>query len=186
MLPTNLALILTCPFSATSRPTKSYCLPSPGLFPPESHACTRRTRHQASFIVRYIALDHPHRAPLLDHSPHSDKASFPDRLQEVDLEFERCEGFTLVEIGRVGDPHRDVGYVAEHAAMQRAHRVGVRFGRLKLYNPFAGFDRDQVKADQSCDWRWGRVSPNDCLTVVEQLCHGLSYPDLSMVEIKTD
>src|SRR5262245_64750068 len=103
MLPTNLALMLTCLFSATSRPTKSYCLPSPGLFPPESHACTRRTRHQASFIVRYITLDHPHRATLFDHSSNSDKESFPDRIQEVSLMFKNCEGFSLVFVVCLGE-----------------------------------------------------------------------------------
>jgi hypothetical protein len=127
--------------------------------------------HQALCLIGDVALDQSHGATLSDHPAYGAQASFPDRLEKVDLEFKRRERLSVIEIRRIGNPHRGVGNVAEHATVQRTHRVGVRLGSLELDNGFAGFDRDEIKADQAGDRRRGRVPPHDGFTAVEHLCH---------------
>src|SRR3989442_360334 len=85
-------------------PSSSQAIPrsepssSLGVLAAEGHAGTRCACDQDPFLIGYIALDHSHSATLFDHPADSEQTSLPDRLQEVDLEFERREGFTFAKI----------------------------------------------------------------------------------------
>src|SRR5262245_39765516 len=67
------------------------------LLPSQNHASATRARHQAPSIIRHVAFNQTYDAPPLEHPAYRLQSGLPDRLQEVDFEFQRCEGFSLVE-----------------------------------------------------------------------------------------
>src|SRR5260221_155315 len=79
-----------------------------------------------------------------------------DRLEEVDLELEGGERLALVEARRVGHAHGRVRDVAEHAAVQRAHRVQMPGPRVERDDRAPGVHEGEGEADQGRDGGWGR------------------------------
>jgi hypothetical protein len=54
--------------------------------------------HQTFFLISDVALDQSHGATLFDYPTDSAQPSFPDWLEKVDLEFQRRERLSVIEV----------------------------------------------------------------------------------------
>src|SRR5438876_3251323 len=145
-----------------------------GRLTPERHAGARGVRHQPVLRVAHVALHEADGAAGGDHAPLGAQLARPHGLREIDLELERRERLALAEKGRVGHAHGGVGDVGQHAAVQRAHRVGVALGGLELDQRAAGLDGGEAEADERRDpWR-RRLAARQLLDQVEHLRHEAS------------
>src|SRR6266568_9042433 len=93
----------------------------------QGHARAGGTRHQATVRIGYVALDQSDRASTLNAVGRGRQASLPDRAEEIDFQLERGERLAVFERAGVSKAHRGVGQVAQDAAVDGAHRIGVLF-----------------------------------------------------------
>src|SRR5262245_48706455 len=103
-----------------------------GLRASQRHARGRRTRDQPILFVQHVALHQADGASGLDHPPAGLQRPRPHWLQEVDLELERGERLALAQRAGPGHAHGGIGDVAQHPAVQGAHRVGQPLVDLQL------------------------------------------------------
>ena len=70
----------------------------------------RATRAPCEFVMSHSTM--PTDFPALYHLTRGAKPFFPNRPEEVDLQFEGRKRFTLLEGRRKGDPHRGICDIA--------------------------------------------------------------------------
>ena len=107
---------------------------------------------QAASLVRHVAFNQAYDAPPPDDTACGFQSGLPDRLQEVDFEFQRCERFSGAERSRESISHCGVCDVAEDSAVKRAHRIGMGLAGVKLDDRLAGLNRRETKTDQLRGW----------------------------------
>ena len=83
----------------------------------------RRPRHQVSLAILEIAFEVRGGGPPADHSGVSGEAAFHDRAEIAHVELQRRERLVFDGEGGEGGAHRNVGEVAEDAAVDGAHGV---------------------------------------------------------------
>src|SRR5439155_3371261 len=112
------------------------------LLAPERHDRRAGPRHEPPLLIHDVALDQPDRPPALHDAARGRELPRPHGSYEIDLQLERRERLARVERRRPGHPHRRVGDVTEHPAVNRPHRVGVALGRFELDDCGAWLDGD--------------------------------------------
>src|SRR5262249_38583018 len=122
-----------------------------GLLSAQRHARRGGSRHEGVPLVGDVTLEQAEALAGLHEPTRRAQLRLPHRLEEIDLQLDGREGLALGERAGVGDPHRGVGDVAQHAAVQGAHWVGVPAARLQLHDGLAGRDRAQREPDQGGD-----------------------------------
>ena len=118
---------------------------------PQRHARAARARDEAALVVEDVALDEAHGAPALDDLALGAQVRPPHGLHEVDLELERREALAARELRRVGDPHRRVGQIAQHAAVESPHRVGEPLVDVELHRGVPRRERRHRPAEDPGD-----------------------------------
>src|SRR2546426_12407885 len=100
-------------------------LPTCGLLAAKHHASGRCSRDQSVLLVGYGALNIADRAAPLHHGSFRSESRLPDRAKEIDLQFDRSEGFLRREGARKRHSHRGVSNVTKNPAVQRPHGICV-------------------------------------------------------------
>src|ERR1700723_3834677 len=131
-----------------------------GLLTAEDHAGRGTAGDQRAGFVFDIAFDHADRLAAFYDFGGSQKLFLKDWPEEINLQFEGSEGFAIFEAGGESHAHGEVGDVAEHAAVQRAHGIGVFFAGLKFEGDFAIFKVESygTEADQLGNGRRRKLS----------------------------
>src|ERR1041384_2201118 len=80
---------------------------------------------EASGVVGDVALEEAEGARALDEVGGGGEVGGPDRLEELAGEVEGGEGLVVLEGGGERDAHGGIGDVAQDAAVEGAHGVGV-------------------------------------------------------------
>src|SRR6266481_3665123 len=155
--PASLLLSILLSFSFLvyyqSKPSHTWAKPPSELSPrrpisSERHHCTRNLRNQLVIVSKNVADVSTNLSPYIHRFGNCANPTIPDRTKEVDLQIDAGEAFVLVQGGRVGRSDRGISDVAQHATVDRAHRIGMLVGvRNNLYrrNPWTNFD--QLKAE---------------------------------------
>jgi NAD(P)-dependent dehydrogenase (short-subunit alcohol dehydrogenase family) len=141
------------------------------LLSSQNHASAICARHKAPVLISHIAFNQAYDAPPLDDAACGFQPGFPDRLQEVDFEFQRREGFSLIERGCESYSHRGVRDIAENSAMKRAHRISVRLASFKFDDRLAMLNRYETKTDQLRNRRGHRFADHPLLYLINHLGH---------------
>src|SRR5215470_12038110 len=137
----------------------------------QNHASATRARHQAPSLIRHIAFNQAYDAASLDDPAYRLQAGLPDRLQEVDFEFQRCEGFSLVERSCDSQAHCGVCDVAKDSAVKRAHWIGMGLAGFKFDDRFAMLNCREAKTDQLRDRRGRSLAEHPSLYPINHLGH---------------
>src|SRR6185295_6263000 len=135
----------------------------------EDHAGAVELGDEAAGVVGDVALEEAEGAGALDEVGGGGEVSGPDRLEELAGESEGGEGLVVLEGGGEGGAHRGVGEVAEDAAVEGAHGVGVALGGVELDDGAAEIDVLDDEADEPGDGGLRGVAGGDAAEVVEVL-----------------
>src|SRR5499426_3041417 len=142
----------------------------------QNHASATLAPHHAPSLIRHVAFNQAYDAPPLDDPAYRLQSGLPDRLQEVDFEFQRCEGFSLVERSCESQAHCGVCDVAEDSAVKRAHWVGMGLAGFKFDNRLARLNRREAKTDQLRDRRGWSLAEQPSLYPINHLGHQKAPP----------
>jgi len=130
------------------------------------------------------------------HRP-GDRANpaIPDRTKEVDLQIDAGEAFVLFQGSRMGHSDRGISDVAQHATVDRAHRIGMLLcvrNNFHRRSPWTNFDQLKAEGFGDCgrvdETRFGcesiAVSSNEFekLKIRQLLIAVLCPPELSEYE----
>jgi hypothetical protein len=84
---------------------------------------------------------------VLDHAADGLQAGLPHGFEEVHLELEGGERFAIAQGAGIRHAHGGIGNIAENAAVQRAHGIGVLRASLKRNTRVTGCNRCERKTN---------------------------------------
>src|SRR3989442_15602028 len=170
-------------------------LSSRRVITPQRHHCTGNLSHQLVVVSKNVADITTNLSSNIHRFGNCTNPTIPDRTKEVDLQIDAGEAFVLVQGGRVGRSDRGISDVAQHATVDRAHRIGMLVGvRNNFYrrSPWTNFDQLKAEGFGYCGrvdetrFRCGSiaVSSNDFEKLkIRQFAHRCSLlPELSEYE----
>jgi hypothetical protein len=141
------------------------------LLSSQNHASAICARHKAPALISHIAFNQAYDAPPLDDAACGFQPGFPDRLEEVDFEFQRREGFSFIECGYESYAHRGVRDITENSAVERAHRISVGLTGFEFDDRLAMLNRHETKTYQLRNRRGHRFADHPLLYQINHLGH---------------
>src|SRR6266446_2057911 len=155
--PASLLLSILLSFSFLvyyqSKPSHTWAKPPSELSPrrpisSERHHCTRNLRNQLVIVSKNVADVSTNLSPYIHRFGDRATPAIPDRTKEVDLQIDAGEAFVLIQGSRMRRSDRGISDVAQHAAVDRTHRIGMLLGvRNKFHRRSSGTNFDQLKTE---------------------------------------
>lgn len=146
-------------------------LAAAGLVAAESHAGAGGEGDAVAFGISDCAFGEADCFAALYDAAFGREAIFPDRLEEIDFEFESGEGLVVGECGSVGESHGGIGDVAQDAAVKSAHGIGVIVARFEGQQGFARANFFEAETNQLRDWRRGNFTAYPSFQLLQFFAH---------------